>query len=250
MKFKDIKIGQRYFVDFKDSEDNSFTGYGVVVSKNPPSYPKNCIEMKLEGYDEDDLNSEGYFGAEDIKYCAPNLLAKTKFYLVGGIEFEKDFGASWRDEIKEKLKSVNICWFDPLHKIFVKDVDESGAAQVNFRDLRSKGKFDELATQMKEIRSYDLSMVDRADAIIFYYDVNTPTTGSWEELFHGNSLKRPIFFICKQGVKNVPLWLFGTIPHKYFYNSIDEVVETIKSIDNGSKVLDNSRWRLLHKNYR
>jgi len=249
LQFEEIQVGKRYYIDFQDGDMGTFMGYGVVTKLNPSGYESGTIEVELEN----DIAKYGYFGAEDFIRLAeksPNLLAKIKIYLIGAIESKEDQGAAWRNEIKEKLKEVNISWFDPLHKTFVKDVDESGVAQISFKELRSNGQFDELAAKMKEIRSYDLSMVDRSDAVIFYYDVNSPTAGSWEEFFHANSLKRVIFFVCKQGVKSVPLWVFGTIPHKYFYNNIDEVVKTIKSIDNGTKKLDSQRWRLLRRDMR
>lgn len=179
-----------------------------------------------------------------------NLLKNIRIYQVGAMESEKDCGASWRNELKEKLKEIGIKWFDPVNKIFVKDVQESGQYQIDLKSWRENGEFDKLAEHMKEIRAYDLSMVDKSDAIIFYYDVNKPTCGSWEELFHANSIKRPIFIIANQGVKSLPLWLFGTIPYKYFYNSIDEVVGIIKKIDSGEKEIDNQRWRLLKPEHR
>lgn len=179
-----------------------------------------------------------------------NLLNNIRVYLCGAMESEKDCGASWRNELKEKLNHIGIKWFDPVNKVFVKDVQEAGQHQQDLKTLREQGRHDELAERMKEIRAYDLSMVDKSDAIIFYLDLDKFTCGSWEECFHANSIKRPIFFICKQGVGNVPLWLFGTIPHKYFYNSIDEVVEILNKIDRGEKEADSNRWRLLKPEYR
>ena len=179
-----------------------------------------------------------------------NLLKHIRIYLIGPMESEKDCGASWRNEIKEKLASINIKWFDPVNKVFVKDIQESGDYQLQLKKWREEGNYDELARHMKEIRAYDLSMVDRADAIIFYFDYDKFTCGSWEELTTANRAKKPIFFICKQGIKKVPLWMFGMIPHKYFYNSLDEVVQVIKKIDSGEKPLDSQRWRLLQPQYR
>jgi len=39
-------------------------------------------------------------------------------------------------------------------------------------------------------------------------------------------------------------------PHKYIYNSLDEIVEMLYAIDNGDKKIDSERWRLLKKEYR
>ena len=47
------------------------------------------------------------------------------------------------------------------------------------------------------------------------------------------------------GKKKTPLWMMGMMPHKYIYDSIEDVVDMIKRIDNGEKEIDSDRWRLL-----
>ena len=42
----------------------------------------------------------------------------------------------------------------------------------------------------------------------------------------------------------------GTIPHKYIYDSLEEILGTIKKINDGEKVIDSDRWRLLKEEYR
>jgi hypothetical protein len=245
-------IGKEYSISYKEGPEYShYVGIGTLVSFKPDGLFQFKLHGKAESrYADFAIQDLVFDDVLDFNPDKPNLLKHIRVYLVGGMESLADCGASWRNEIKEKLKDVNIRWFDPVNKVFVKDVQEAGQHQKDLKTLRAEGKFDELAERMKEIRSYDLSMVDRSDAIIFYFDINTFTCGSWEELATANRAKKPIFFICKQGVNNVPLWMFGMIPHKYFYNSIDEVVEIVKSIDSGEKKADSSRWRLLQQQYR
>ena len=52
------------------------------------------------------------------------------------------------------------------------------------------------------------------------------------------------------GKATTPLWMLGMLPHKYIYNSLDEVIEMLYAIDNGSKPIDSDRWRLLRKEFR
>ena len=40
------------------------------------------------------------------------------------------------------------------------------------------------------------------------------------------------------------------MPHNYFYNDIDEVLDMIRKIDSGEKKIDSDRWRLLRKELR
>ena len=52
------------------------------------------------------------------------------------------------------------------------------------------------------------------------------------------------------GKAKTPLWMLGMLPHKYIYNSLDEVIEMLYAIDNEDKPIDSDRWRLLRKEYR
>jgi hypothetical protein len=63
-------------------------------------------------------------------------------------------------------------------------------------------------------------------------------------------MKKPIFLSVDGGLAATPLWIFGMIPHKYIYNNVDEILETLRQIDSGEKELDSNRWRLLRKEYR
>jgi hypothetical protein len=44
--------------------------------------------------------------------------------------------------------------------------------------------------------------------------------------------------------------MMGMLPHRYIYDSIEEVVDMIKAIDSGSKEIDSDRWRLLREELR
>lgn len=176
------------------------------------------------------------------------ILKKTKCYLVGGIEFCN--GRSWREYVTTKLLKVNIVVYNPFNKPFVKDMNETESEQCELKELRENGLYDSLSEKMKEIRSYDLALVDKSDFIFFYLDLNAHLCGSYEEIFHANSIKRPIFLVCKQGKTRVPTWLFGTLPHKYIYNSLDEAIKMVEDIDSGTKPIDSDRWRLLRTEFR
>jgi hypothetical protein len=40
------------------------------------------------------------------------------------------------------------------------------------------------------------------------------------------------------------------IPHKYIYNSFEEVQDMLTEIDNGKKTIDSDRWRLFKEELR
>jgi hypothetical protein len=44
--------------------------------------------------------------------------------------------------------------------------------------------------------------------------------------------------------------MMGMLPHNYIYDSIEEVVDMVKQINNGEKNIDSDRWRLLREDLR
>lgn len=177
-----------------------------------------------------------------------NLLNKTKTYLVGHMQYLN--GRSWREKVTEKLKPLNISCFDPYKKPFVKDVDESESAHEDMHDWLMNGQYDRLSDKMKTVRSYDLNLVDRSDFIIAHLMPEIASWGSGEEIVTAVRMKKPIFISIDGGKKKTPLWMFGMVPHKYIYNSIDEIIDMIYSIDSGQQKIDSDRWRLLQNKFR
>jgi hypothetical protein len=57
-------------------------------------------------------------------------------------------------------------------------------------------------------------------------------------------MKRPIFVVVEGGKSKTPLWVMGMLPHKYIYDSFDEVKKVLTNIDSGIKSIDSERWRL------
>ena len=177
-------------------------------------------------------------------------LEGTRIYLVGAIESADDSGVGWREKVTNEFESMGIKTLNPCDKPFIKDVDETDTFQDDMKALRNAGDWNELARRMKEIRIYDLKLVDISDAIFVYLDADLKTCGSWEEIFTANRMKKPVFFIYKQGKEAIPTWMYGVLPHKYFYSSIDDALQTLRDINDGKLTIDSERWKLLRKEYR
>ena len=103
---------------------------------------------------------------------------------------------------------------------------------------------------MREIRSFDLNLVDRSDFIVAHLIPDVASWGSAEELVTAIRMKKPVFLSIEGGKKKTPLWIMGMLPHKYIYNNVTEIVDKLKNIDSGKKAIDNERWRLLKKELR
>tara|TARA_R110000772_G_scaffold7279_3_gene24908 strand:- start:1701 stop:2195 length:495 start_codon:yes stop_codon:yes gene_type:complete len=159
-------------------------------------------------------------------------------------------GRDWREEVTEKLAPLSITCFDPYKKPFVKDVEEDEASRIEMETWMKTKQYDRVSERMKTVRSYDLNLVDRSDFIIAHLVPDVASWGSAEEITTAIRMKKPTFISMEGGKSKAPLWLLGMLPHKYIYNSLDEVTEMLYAIDNGIKPIDSDRWRLLRKEYR
>jgi hypothetical protein len=159
-------------------------------------------------------------------------------------------GRDWRSEVTEKLTPLGVTCFNPYDKPFIKDVNEDEAARENMKVWMKTRQYDRVTDRMKTVRSYDLNLVDRSDFIIGHLVPDVASWGSAEEIVTAVRMKKPIFVSMEGGKCKTPLWMLGMFPHKYIYNSLDEVVEMLYAIDSGDKEIDSDRWRLLRKDYR
>ena len=178
----------------------------------------------------------------------PNLLQKTRVYLIGGMQYVN--GAPWRSYAEEQLQKMNVVVLNPYNHPFVNSVQEDNNATDKLKVLIKQKRYDEVSKIVKKIRSEDLRCVDICDFIFCHIDPKIPTVGTYEELFWANRKKSPIFLSIEGGKANCPLWIFGTIPHKYIYDSVEDTLTMIRNIDNGSVAIDSERWRLLRPEFR
>jgi hypothetical protein len=177
-----------------------------------------------------------------------NLLESTKTYLVGHMQYVS--GRDWREDITDRLKPLHITCFNPYKKPFIKDVEEDEASRHEMQELMNDGQYDKVTQRMKTVRAYDLNLVDRSDFIIAHLVPDVASWGSAEEITTAVRMKKPVFISMQGGKEKTPLWMLGMFPHKYIYNSLDEIIKMLYSIDSGTKKIDSDRWRLLKKEYR
>ena len=177
-----------------------------------------------------------------------NILNKTNGYSVGAMEFEN--GESWRNKAETELAKMGIVLFNPYKKPFETEVKEDSESQEKLKQLRKSGNLNEVHRKMREIVAVDLAMVDRADFIVAKIDPTVPTFGSIHELVVANMAKKPVFIFVEGGVEKTPLWLLGMFKPRHFYNSLDEVLDTIRKINKGEIELSSNRWRLMKPEFR
>lgn len=173
-----------------------------------------------------------------------NLLKNTKCYLIGGMQYAKD-GRSWRETVKKELSDRSITFFDPYYKPFVHDIPEDETSREEMLHWVETEQYELVQQRMWEVRGYDLRLCDLCDFFIAHLTPNLASWGSAEEISTVIRQKKPLFLSIEGGKKRCPLWFFGVIPHKYIYNNINEIIDTIKYIDDGIIKMNSTRWKLL-----
>lgn len=143
----------------------------------------------------------------------------------------KDGGVEWREDLTPFLQSLGIIVLDPCKKP-TKIAYEGKEQREIRRELLRNYKFDECAKQMKEIRRVDLRMVDVSDFLIVYWDMDVHICGTLEEVFLANREKKPVLAMCKQGKRGMPHWMFGVLPHNYFFDNWDDIKYYIGNVHN------------------
>ena len=148
-----------------------------------------------------------------------NDLRGMRCYLSGAIEFG---AGDWRQKLRPFLQSRGVSVFDPTDKK-VLGFDESLEDVNRRKQLKRDGNYDQVCREMRRIRCIDLRMVDLSDFIIVNLDLDTYTTGTWEEVTLANRQKKPLIFMVQQGKKHAPDWLFGMIDHEMIKDTWLEV---------------------------
>ena len=159
-------------------------------------------------------------------------------------------GRNWREDVSKKLERLKITCFNPYKKPFIKDVEEDEASRGEMETWMRTKQYDRVTERMKTVRAYDLNLVDRSDFIIAHLVPEVASWGSAEEIVTAVREKKPVFVSMEGGKSKTPLWMLGMFPHKYIYNSVDEITEMLYAIDGGNKPIDSDRWRLLRKEFR
>jgi hypothetical protein len=177
-----------------------------------------------------------------------NVLRKTRCYLIGHMQYAN--GRGWRETVKESLSSTGITFFDPYHKPFIHDIPEDESSREQMLHWMETEQYDLVQSRMWSVRGYDLRLCDVCDFFIAHINPEIASWGSAEEITTVVREKKPIFLSVEGGKKKTPLWLLGVLPHKYIYNNVDEIIQTIRLIDDGLIKINNDRWKLLKEELR
>ncbi|MHA2428341.1 MAG: hypothetical protein ACXADB_09990 [Candidatus Hermodarchaeia archaeon] len=178
-------------------------------------------------------------------------------YLSGAMEYAEDAGVGWRREfcqlVRQTKPKLEVGLLDPTDKPKGKFGCEDTAHQTK---LQQAGKFRELQQYVRSYRRHDLHCTDSADFIIVVVNHQIPQWGTANETYVAESRHIPSYFVCENGLYNLPRWLFDVIDkiksddpiiaqrEANVFNSIEEVVDELVALDQGTKPLS-EEWELI-----
>ena len=162
-------------------------------------------------------------------------------YLAGPIDRCPDAGSTWREAITPVLQKMGVVVFNPLKKPIDLGMEDT-ANREERRAQKQLGNYDMVSKMMKPIRMVDLRMVDLSHFIIVHLNLDLSPTGTYEELFWANRMKRPIILHCEQGKRFVPDWLFGCFPHEMMFGEWSEVRKYLSDVHTGVDTRHFKRW--------
>jgi nucleoside 2-deoxyribosyltransferase len=171
-----------------------------------------------------------------------NRLNNQRVYLAGAMDRVADRGIGWRDSITPFLQSLGIVVFNPISKPTDIGLEDHDTHQIKTK-LKQMSRYDELSAMMKTIRAVDLRLVDISDFMIVNLNLEHYACGTWEELYLCNRSKKPILIHIEQGKQYVPDWLFGTLPHEWFFSTWDELKKYLLLVNSENNIDLKNRWR-------
>jgi hypothetical protein len=176
-----------------------------------------------------------------------NRLFYNRVYLSGPIDNANDFGRGWRNEIKERLRDLDLIFLDPCAKPM-----QAGHACEDLEnhqrrlEQKKRGDFETISREMRLIRCIDLRLADLCDFSIVHLDKSIYSTGTHEEIALLNRRKVPILVHMEQGKTALPDWYWGTLPHQHVFSTWDELIAYIRHVASDPLPIDTyNRWRFL-----
>jgi len=174
-----------------------------------------------------------------------NRLKNQRVYLAGAMDRVADRGNGWRDNITPFLQDLGIIVFNPIKKPTILGQEDEQTHKFKLK-LKAEKNYDELSQLMKVIRSVDLRLVDISDFLIVNLDLDHYACGTWEELYLCNRSKKPILIHIEQGKEHMPDWLFGTLPHQWFFTEWEDMKSYLLHINNDANIEYHNRWRFFN----
>ncbi len=170
-------------------------------------------------------------------------LSGSMFYLAGPMDDVADRGVGWRMDIKQYLWGLNIGVLCPCDKPLLDSVNEDDAYFNEISELKEQGDWQAVHDKMRPVAADDYRMVDKADALILYIDKDAHMCGSYHENCMAAYQRKPVIVCCKQGVAEIPNWVFSVSCCEMFFDNWKDVKRYINDVCFAETVETHNRWR-------
>lgn len=164
-------------------------------------------------------------------------------YLCGSLHSEKDDGMGWRASITPDLLHYGIIVDDPCKKTAVTGVGEVGDDKAMFKQLIKERKFLELKEKFWPIVRKDLRSVDKADFLIFNYNPESPTVGTWHEIITAQNQRKPILMKYDEAqLDKFNPWVLTFVKATWCFSQWTDLFKELDKVDDME--FDSSHWTL------
>ena len=163
-----------------------------------------------------------------------NYLKNKTCYLCGPImALSDEKSSSWRDNISKYLSNYGINVLDPLKKDDA-ELGESSKDRQKFRDLISQERWEDHKKLFWPIARWDLKAVNKSDFIIFNYDADCPTVGTYHEIVVASQQKKPILLkYDRSQLARFNFWLPILIKSEHMFAEWGQMLNHLGEVDNG-----------------
>jgi len=178
-----------------------------------------------------------------------NRLKGLGCYLSGPIDYAKDNGSGWREDLSKFLESRNVKVFNPLDHHFDGAEEVDTVKKPTMEKMREEGRFSEIRDEMKDIIHWDLRALDLSSFLVVNYDIETRMAGTLEEMFLANTQTKPVLLMVGSHVKELSTWIFGRFPYDHMFSSWDQLKDYLIAIDSKDVAFsdaDRKRWLFLN----
>ncbi len=140
---------------------------------------------------------------------------KIRVYLSGGMEYAKNEGIDWRNQMENWLKiELGHSVFNPnkesdklLNKLLLNN---------NFRSLKSTNIEDYFKITRKFVDIDTKEIAFRSNYVICYWDKSAQKgAGTKGELTIARFFKKPVYLVTKMNLENIPGWILGCVTHSF-----------------------------------
>jgi hypothetical protein len=165
---------------------------------------KNGVANSPDRFSARQASQNGFFAPDDYLH-----VVKLNAYLSGGMEFAENYGADWRSDMSEWLRSeLNHDSFNPVRAS--EDFLGSNYPGVDFRaaKLGDFTKHQEIARKIVALDCHEIIL--KTDYVICYYDESAQRgAGTKGELTVAALFGKPVYFVIGMQLEKIPSWVLG-----------------------------------------